>query len=165
MKLRHYYPGGPRTYIEFGAMSETEAPYELKCAVRLGVTAALSYEGFGRDACVSVSFCDRESIQTLNRDHRGKDRVTDVLSFPQYEKGEWEKEGDTPCLLGDIVLCLPRAKEQAEEIGNTFYEEITFLCVHSTLHLLGYDHESSPQDEEDMLRRQREIIGRIKGNV
>ena len=109
-----------------------------------------------------MTFVDNERIRTLNRTYRDKDRATDVLSFPQYEPGEAARETDTPVMLGDIVISLERAAEQAQEVGHPFLDEVAFLCIHSTLHLLGYDHERSASEEEDMCRRQREIVARIE---
>ena len=79
-----------------------------------------------------------------------------------YEAGEWENEGDFgPIPLGDIVISLERAREQAELYGHSFERETAFLCVHSVLHLLGYDHELGEEEDRDMRRRQREIIARL----
>ena len=85
--------------------------------------------------------------------------MTDVLSFPIAEDGDLEEafDGEKLC-LGDIVLSLERARSQAEEFGHPFEREVAFLCVHSTLHLLGYDHETGEEDEADMRARQREIM-------
>ena len=106
----------------------------------------------------ATSFCDNTHIQTLNLEFRDKDAPTDVLSFPIYEVGEAYTTEDVPLTLGDIVISLERAAVQAEEIGNTYLQEVAFLTVHSVLHLLGYDHERSPEDEEEMFRRQKEIV-------
>ena len=108
---------------------------------------------------MSVTFTDNEGIRELNREYRNKDSATDVLSFPMYNF----LDGDTPAdedtaELGDIVISLERAKEQAKEIGNSFLHEVAFLTVHSTLHLLGYDHERSAEEEEAQCIAQREII-------
>ena len=73
-----------------------------------------------------------------------------------------EIDENEPLMLGDIVISLERAKEQAKEIGNTFLEEVAFLVIHSMLHLLGYDHERSPEDEEAQCRAQKEIIANIE---
>ena len=85
-----------------------------------------------------------------------------MLSFPLYENGEFD---DAECQLGaplgDIVISVPRAKEQAEELGNSFVREVSFLAIHSTLHLLGYDHERSPEDDELQCRLQKEIINSV----
>lgn len=84
------------------------------------------------------------------------------MSFPQYEPFEAARETDEPVTLGDIVISLERAAEQAKEVGHPFLDEVAFLCIHSTLHLLGYDHERSTEDEEDMCRRQRQIVAALE---
>jgi probable rRNA maturation factor len=79
-----------------------------------------------------------------------------------YEDGDFDEiECASGALLGDIVISLERAKEQAREIGNTFHHEIAFLTVHSVLHLLGYDHERSPEDDDEQCRRQKAIIENV----
>lgn len=150
-------------YITFTATKRFEASsYYLKKVVRDAVKATLDYESFPYDAEVSVTFCDNEYIRGLNKEFRNVDKHTDVLSFPMYDAGDFdEAECSMGAVLGDIVISLERAREQAEEIGNTFHHEVAFLTIHSVLHLLGYDHERSPEDEEDQCRRQREIIETI----
>ncbi len=160
-KIKHYAPTGPCLFLDFatdGAVSEF--PYRLKMAIRSAIAQTLCYEGFLNDAEVSITLGDNESIRVLNSSYRNKDSATDVLSFPLYEKDELsslEKE-DGRIPLGDIVISGERAREQAKELGNSFIREVAFLAVHSTLHLLGYDHELSKADEEDMCQRQRTII-------
>ena len=129
--------------------------YKLKMLLRRAIIETLKYEKQSGEFEISLTFTDNEGIHALNREYRNVDRPTDVLSFPQidYENGE-EAEG----ALGDIVLSLERAGEQAAEFGHSFERECAFLCVHSTLHLLGYDHELSDEDDADMRARQREIM-------
>lgn len=139
-----------------------EAEIEEACekAVAAAVRETLLYEDFPADAEVSVTFCDPAHIRSLNAAYRNKDAETDVLSFPLFER----EEDLIPfeCVpLGDIVINLSRAATQAQELGHSTLRETAFLAVHSTLHLLGYDHELSPEDEEDMCRRQREIMQRL----
>ena len=150
----------PRLFINFSATEKfPEIDYYLKMIVRRAISATLAHEEFPFDAEVSVTFCDNEYIHTLNKKYRNVDRHTDVLSFPMYEGGAFdEAECELGATLGDIVLSIERCREQAKEIGNTFLEELAFLTVHSTLHLLGYDHERSPEDEEEQCRLQREIV-------
>ena len=150
-------------YITFTASKKfEESSYYLKKVVRDAVKATIDYEEFPYDAEVSVTFCDNEYIRGLNNEFRGVDRHTDVLSFPMYEDGDFDPvECSSGAVLGDIVISIERAKEQAKEIGNTFHHEIAFLTVHSVLHLLGYDHERSPIDEEEQCQRQRAIIENI----
>ena len=131
----------------------------LKKLIRRAIRTALSYEQFTRPCELSVTFTDNEGIRELNREYRKIDRATDVLSFPQFdfEAGEvLPKEG--PVALGDIVLSLERAEEQAKEFGHSFSRETAFLTVHSVLHLLGYDHERGETEDADMRARQREIM-------
>lgn len=147
-------------YVNFCATDKfDEVSYELKLAIRRAVEATLVRESFKYPAEVSVTLCSAEYIHELNKKYRGVDRPTDVLSFPLYENGEFdEAECQLGAPLGDIVISIPRAKEQAKDLGNSFMREVAFLTVHSTLHLLGYDHERSPEDDELQCRLQKEII-------
>lgn len=141
----------------------TEADYVLKCAVRQAIRATLAHLDFPAPAEVSVTFTDNAHIHAMNLEHRGVDKHTDVLSFPMYEKEELaELSGYESVMLGDIVISLERAREQAKEIGNSALREVAFLAIHSTLHLLGYDHERSPEDDEEQCALQREIIETIE---
>lgn len=140
-----------------------EIDYHMKSVIRQAVAATLLHEEFPYDAEVSVTLTDNESIHKLNKQYRGVDRATDVLSFPMYEDGDFPpSECEMGATLGDIVISLERAKEQAEEIGNTFLQEIAFLTVHSVLHLLGYDHERSGDEEEEQCRIQREVVANLQ---
>ena len=150
-------------HINFSATeSFDEINYEIKSAVRRAIEATLDNEQFEYPAEVSVTFCSQEHIRMLNEKYRGIDKATDVLSFPLYENGEFDPaECQLGAALGDIVISLPRAKEQAKELGNSLVREIAFLAVHSTLHLLGYDHERSEEEDELQCRLQREIIEKL----
>jgi probable rRNA maturation factor len=109
---------------------------------------------------ISITFVSNESIQEINREYRQKDYATDVISFAMEELGEGEIEvvgGDIPRILGDIIISIPKAKEQAEEFGHSFMRELSFLAVHGFLHLLGFDHETE-EDEKVMFSLQREIL-------
>jgi len=143
--------------------SKIECKIALRTLIRRAVLACLEYEGFSFDAEVSVTFTDNEGIRELNRDYRNKDSATDVLSFPMYDfpAGDEPMPG-LPCELGDIVLSLERAAEQAESFGHSFKREVAFLTVHSVLHLLGYDHELSDEDDKDMRSRQDKIMEILK---
>ena len=150
--------------IRFAATRKfDEVDYYLKTVIRRAILATLDYEGFVYDAEVSVTLCDNEYIRKLNRAYRGKDSHTDVLSFPLYEDGDFDiSECIGGAMLGDVVISVERAKEQASEIGNSFLQEVAFLTVHSILHLLGYDHERSPEEDEEQCRRQREIVANLE---
>ncbi len=151
-----------RLFISFSATKKMpEVTYDLKSVVRRAILATLDYEDLIFGAEVSVTFCDNEYIRKLNGEFRNKDSATDVLSFPMYdfeEEMDPVTNPDGSVSLGDIVISLERAAEQAKEIGNSFEREVAFLAIHSTLHLLGYDHERSADDEEAQCLAQREII-------
>lgn len=109
---------------------------------------------------VSVTFVTNDRIQEINRDYRDKDAPTDVISFALEEMGEDEvviTGTDLPRILGDIIISIDRAREQAEEYGHSFERELGFLTVHGFLHLLGYDHMNE-QDEKEMISRQKSIL-------
>ena len=153
-----------KLYVDFAATKRFEAcDYYFKLVIRKAIVAVLAHEKFECDAEVSVTLCDNEYIKKLNGEFRNKDSATDVLSFPIYDFNE----EDCVCVpgmsvpLGDIVISMERAAEQAKEIGHGFLEEVAFLVVHSMLHLLGYDHERSPEDEEEQCARQRAIMATI----
>ena len=113
---------------------------------------------------VDVSLVDEDTIHEINRDYRNVDRVTDVISFA-FEDDESDlgriNGDDVPRVLGEIFICVPRALEQAKEIGNTPERELSFLFVHGLLHLLGYDHMSK-EDEEVMFPLQEKILAAYK---
>ena len=146
-------------YIHFSATDrfpETDA--FLKGIIRRAIKSTLAERDFPYGAEVSVTLCDNAYIHKLNREYRGVDRHTDVLSFPMYEDGQFdEAECAFGAVLGDIVISLERTKAQAEERGHSFLDELAFLSIHSMLHLLGYDHELSKEDDEAQCRAQREI--------
>ncbi len=138
--------------------------YKLKMLIRHTILETLDYEGMENDAEVSVTFVDDEGIRELNKKFRGMDKPTDVLSFPllDYEGESEEPFFDELCHnLGDIVISLERAMAQANEFGHSFEREVAFLTAHSMLHLLGYDHELSENDDADMRRRQNDIMERL----
>jgi probable rRNA maturation factor len=127
-------------------------------AARRGSLAALRAEKAAGEICIELT--NDEMIHGCNRDFRFVDRPTDVLSFPAAE-GE-ELIGIPDGHLGDIMISVETAARQAAELGHSTEREITFLAVHGTLHVLGYDH-IEPEDEELMTARQREIMGKIAG--
>ena len=122
-----------------------EVTEEMLTVIKNAIAAAAKIGEFGDNIEVSVMLTDNESIHSLNREHRGIDRATDVLSFPLSEFDENKQaiedtvdEGESgEVMLGDIVISLERAAEQAEEYGHSLLREIGFLTVHSMLHLYG----------------------------
>ena len=135
--------------------------YKLKMLLRRAVDATLAYEQYGNPCEVSVTLTDNEKIHALNKQYREVDKPTDVLSFPLFDfEGETEEPpiDEVMSTLGDIVISLEKAREQAEEYGHSFERETAFLCVHSMLHLLGYDHERSEEEDVEMRSKQSEIM-------
>ncbi len=150
-----------KIYFENNQEKET-VTYRLKMLIRRAVQEALAYESVEEDCEVSVTFSDNEGIREINRRFRNIDRATDVLSFPLFDEDGMDAHvEELDCMLGDIVLSLERAREQANEFGHSFAREVAFLTVHSVLHLLGYDHELSEEDDADMRKRQTEIVDRM----
>lgn len=111
------------------------------------------------DAEISLTFTDNDGIREMNRMYRNIDRPTDVLSFPMldFEEEETDAEYETEdgfVLLGDIVISVERAEEQAREFGHSLRRELSFLTAHSMLHLLGYDHVDDSEGERLMTEKQ-----------
>lgn len=109
---------------------------------------------------IDVSLVDDETIHQINRDYRKVDKVTDVISFAFNDDKDPANvilNPEVPRMLGEILICLPQAKRQAEQIGNTIERELSFLFVHGLLHLLGYDH-MKPEDEAIMFPLQDKIL-------
>ena len=122
---------------------------------------AAEIEEVPNNAELSVTFVTNERIQEINREYRDKDYPTDVISFALEEMGEGEMEivyeEEVPTILGDIIISLPKAKEQAVEYNHSFERELGFLAVHGLLHLLGYDHETE-EEEKEMFQKQKDIL-------
>jgi probable rRNA maturation factor len=108
---------------------------------------------------ISILFVGDQEIRNLNHQFRDVDRPTDVLSFPQVLAGELEIPG--ALVLGDVAISLETARCQSEEHGLSFEEELTLLLIHGILHLLGYDHEISSQEENRMRSKTRELFSLI----
>ncbi len=151
-----------RIYVKNEQDKEAYTP-AMRSFIQAAIKETLKYEEFEDQCEVSVTLTDNDGIRKLNAEYRDKDKETDVLSFPLLD-GEYTDEDlvDGFLPLGDIVVSLEKAREQATELGHGINEEVAFLCIHSTLHLLGYDHETSPEDEEDMFSRQREIMKKFR---
>lgn len=145
-----------------------EITEELEAMMKSVCDMALKTEECNFDAEVSITFTDNENIHKINLEHRGIDRPTDVLSFPMIEFDEdanaqmadFEYDGDL-VMLGDIVISTEQAILQAEEFGHSVKRELAFLCAHSMLHLLGYDHEISEEDEKIMFDKQDKILNEL----
>ncbi|RUM60219.1 MAG: rRNA maturation RNase YbeY [Persephonella sp.] len=110
---------------------------------------------------VSITLTDNDRIRELNKNWRNKDKETDVLSFPINEKPLRYRY----TVLGDVIISIPFAKRQAEEIGYSYKEEILRLLIHGILHLLGYDHEKDEKEAEIMFSLQDRIFNKLKGEI
>ena len=144
--------------FEFSDNTLTKEAKGLKAVIKTAASAVLKHLKLGGKYELSLTVCGDEEIRELNRLYRNKDKKTDVLSFPVSEEGEEINPDNNAVMLGDIVISLDTAKEQAAEYGNTLEREISFLTIHGMLHLLGFDHEISEDEEKIMFDKQKEII-------
>lgn len=155
MKLKIYFSN---------EQDQIKISFKIRSLIKKSVSEALKQEQFIHPAEVSVSFVDNEAIHKLNLEYREKDKPTDVLSFPMWEKDELA-DGSAldghAVMLGDIIISAEKAKSQSEEYGHSLERELCFLSVHSVLHLLGYDHETSEEDETYMKTKQEEVLTKI----
>ncbi|MBQ1235542.1 MAG: rRNA maturation RNase YbeY [Oscillospiraceae bacterium] len=135
--------------------------------IKKAVKMALDAEGIDVPCIISVMLTDNEGIQTVNRDFRGVDRATDVLSFPlnelspgEFDEDMCERDMDSGAvMLGDMMISIPRCEEQGAEFGHGYKREIMYLTVHSVLHLLGYDHIDEGEMKAQMRAREKAIMG------
>jgi probable rRNA maturation factor len=141
---------------------DVKIPSGIRLLIRRCCNAVLRMENFKGSAEVSVSFLNNAQIRELNREHRGKDIETDVLSFPLGENGVYDVNMETGAqVLGDIVISVEKAVSQAELYGHTLQREIGFLTVHSMLHLLGYDHEAGGLAAALMREKEEEVLDNL----
>ena len=134
-------------------------PSGLRILIRRSCNAVLDYEKFEGPAEISVTFVDNNMIRELNAQYRNKDMPTDVLSFPLGENGIYDKNEDTgAAMLGDIVISMEKAMEQADLYGHALQREVAFLTVHSMLHLLGYDHEAGGLEAVRMREKEEAVL-------
>lgn len=148
-------------------------PKEIKKNIETVITKVLQHENFSQNMEVSVSIVSNDEIQRINREQREKNQVTDVLSFPLLEVEEirqMKEEGQRnqlfqnpetgEIMLGDIVISIEKAKEQALQYNHSLMREICFLITHSMLHLLGYDHMTEEEDLE-MRKKQSTVLKEV----
>ena len=136
---------------------ETPVSKETEEIMKNAAKLCIEPEGLDEGLCsVSVSFVGKDEIKTLNRDYRGNDSVTDVLSFPQYDDLNDVIDGEE-IALGDVVICLDKCREQAEEFGHSIEREMIYLFVHSICHLLGYDHMED-DDKKEMRAKEESVM-------
>ncbi len=141
---------------------DVKVPSGIRMLIRRCCHAVLELENFEGAAEVSVRFVNNEQIRELNSQYRNIDKETDVLSFPLGENGEYDVNMDTGAkMLGDIVISMEKAFEQAELYNHPLQREIGFLTVHSMLHLLGYDHENGGLEEVHMREKEETVLTQI----
>lgn len=154
--------------VEFIFENETDTVISQAQLLELKLVAETIMEGedCNFDAEISFTITDNDGIHEINKEYRGIDRPTDVLSFPLLEFGEDEVDAgyeteDGLVMLGDIVISIERAKEQANELGHSLRRELAFLVAHSMLHLLGWDHVDDPEGEAYMIEKQNEALNKL----
>ena len=139
-----------------------KVPTGIRLLIRRCCHAVLELEHFEGSAEVSVRFVDNEQIRELNKAYRNIDRETDVLSFPLGENGVYDVDENNGCkMLGDIVISMERAQEQATLYGHPLQREVAFLTVHSMLHLLGYDHENGGLEAMRMREKEEAVLTQL----
>ncbi len=136
---------------------KVKIPTGMRMLVRRCCNAVLKLEQFEGSAEISVTFVDNEEIHKLNLQYRNKDMPTDVLSFPLGENGVYDTDPTTGAkMLGDVVISMEKAVDQAELYGHSLQREVGYLTAHSVLHLLGYDHETGI--ERVHMREKEELV-------
>lgn len=148
--------------------NKEEITAELTDTIQAVCDRALKSEECDFDAEISITFTDNDGIRQINKEYRGIDKPTDVLSFPMLEfdengiasDAELDSDGDL-IMLGDIVISLERAREQSIEFGHSFKREVAFLTAHSMLHLLGYDHVDDVEGEKLMRQKQDAVLNSL----
>jgi probable rRNA maturation factor len=144
------------TKVYYENLTDKVVPESCKALMKRVVRTCIEAEYPAHKLEVFLTVCDDEHIKELNRQHRGKDTATDVLSFPFFDF-------DTPeitTMLGDIIISIERAAEQSASYGHSLKRELCFLAAHAALHLLGYDHEGDEQRAE-MEKKQRELLEKL----
>ena len=137
-------------------------PTGIRLLIRRCCHAVLQMENFSGSAEVDVTIVDNEQIRAINREQREMDRVTDVLSFPLGENGVFEENHDTGAkLLGNVVLSIEKAQQQAEQYGHSLQREVGYLVTHSVLHLLGYDHVEGGLDAVWMREKEEAVMNSV----
>lgn len=133
------------------------SPCYKKIATKLFSDAVEKNYSLNKNFFANVKFVSEEEIQKLNNEFRNINRVTDVLSFPNYEIPKEEFFEDDDVFLGDIAICKSIARKQAKEYGHSLKRELCFLFLHGFLHIMGYDHIEKA-DEEKMMKLANEIL-------
>lgn len=148
--------------------SEVDVPEGMEDQLRKVILTALAAQGVDQGCEVNVMLTDDGGIQRINRTMRGVDAPTDVLSFPMFDMPAgslptplWSDPDTGLIPLGDMCISLERARAQAEEYGHSLEREVSYLAVHSVLHLLGYDHMDEGPQKAQMREREEAILGQM----
>lgn len=150
-----------KVYIE-NKQKAVKIPSGMRLLVRRCCNATLVAENFEGSAEVNVTFVDDEEIHELNLKYRKIDKSTDVLSFPMGENGKFDIDPDTGAyVLGDVVISLEHAVDQAKKYGHSLQREVGFLTVHSMLHIMGYDHVNGGVEAMRMHEREEKIMAAL----
>ena len=137
-------------------------PTGIRLLMRRCCHAVLELEGFEGSAQVDISIVDNDQIRAINNEQRKIDAVTDVLSFPLGENGVYDvNPANGAYMLGDMVLSIERAVEQAKQYGHSLQREVGYLTVHSVLHLLGYDHVNGGLEAVRMREREEAVMASV----
>lgn len=150
--------------IELDISWEIEEEKEIESKIKLVVEKALEVENAKCDVNLSIVVTDNENIKEINKEQRNIDNPTDVLSFPGYEKEEWEElknDENEIVYIGDIVVSKEKIVEQAKEYDTGFEREFCYLIAHGMLHLMGYDHMED-EDKKVMRGKEEEIMKKLK---
>ncbi len=138
---------------------DVKIPTGLRMLIRRCCNAVLKLEEFPGSVEVSVTLVNDKQIKELNKIYRNTDRVTDVLSFPMGENGKYDTDPNNGAkILGDIVISMETAVEQAERFGHSLQREVGYLTAHSMLHLLGYDHEDNGLQRLRMREKEEKVM-------
>jgi len=144
------------------AQKDNAIPTGIRLLIRKCCHAALREEDLQGDFEVSVQFVNNDQMRELNRDYRGKDESTDVLSFPARKSdGSFDTNENGAFMLGDIAISVPKVYEQAERFGHSIRREFAYLTVHAVLHLLGYDHEPGGLEMVKMREREESVLAML----
>ncbi|MEG1427658.1 MAG: rRNA maturation RNase YbeY [Oscillospiraceae bacterium] len=141
---------------------EVKIPTGVRMLIRRCCNAVLIMEKFEGATEISVTFVDDKQIHQMNKQYRNKDMPTDVLSFPMGEDGKYDINHATNAkILGDIVISVERAMDQAHRYGHSLEREMGYLTAHSMLHLLGYDHEAGGMEKVRMREKEEQIMAQL----
>lgn len=135
-----------------------ESSQQFEEMLRQVLTKIAQVYALDDEAEVGVTLTDDDGIHAVNREYRGKDRPTDVISFALNDGEECLADNPAALLLGDIIISLDTAKRQAQEYGHSLEREMAYLAVHGMLHLLGYDHETE-EEKTEMRNEEEHVLG------